>query len=179
MGAGKGILILVGIGANLDSQRAGPPRATCEAALAAMTEAGLAVVRRSRWYRSAPVPRSPQPWFVNGVAQVRTHLSPAEALAVLHRIEGDFGRLRGSSDTSQIGAPRSLDLDLLAYGDLVTSAADGPVVPHPRLHGRAFVLLPLAEVAPDWRHPVSGRSVAELIAALPPDQVAEPLEEES
>ncbi len=178
MGAGKGILILVGIGANLDSQRAGPPRVTCEAALASMTEAGLAVVRRSRWYRSAPVPRSSQPWFVNGVAQVRAHLSPAEALAVLHRIEGDFGRQRGGTDASQIGAPRSLDLDLLAYGALVTSPADGPVVPHPRLHGRAFVLLPLAEVAPDWRHPVSGRSVAELITALPPDQVAEPLEEE-
>ena len=181
MGAGKGTLILVGIGANLDSRRAGPPRATCEAALAAMTEAGLAVVRRSRWYRSAPVPpvpRSPQPWFVNGVAEVRARLSPAEALAVLHRIEGDFGRLRGAAGASQAGAPRSLDLDLLAYGALVTSAADGPIVPHPRLHARAFVLLPLAEVAPDWRHPVSGRSVAELIAALPPDQVAEPLEEE-
>lgn len=176
-GAGKGIVILIGIGANLHSQRAGPPLATCEAALAAMTEAGLAVGRRSRWYRSAPVPRSSQPWFVNGVVEVRSHLSPANALAVLHRIEGEFGRVRGAAGASQAGAARSLDLDLLAYGALVTSTADGPVVPHPRLHERAFVLLPLAEVAPQWRHPVSGQSVAELIAALAPGQIAEPLEE--
>lgn len=104
-------------------------------------------------------------------------MPPAEALAVLHRIEDAFGRVRGGPGASQAGAARSLDLDLLAYGALTTSAADGPVVPHPRLTERAFVLLPLAEVAPQWRHPVSRQSVAELIAALAPDQVAVPLDE--
>jgi len=144
-----------------------------------MTEAGLAVGRCSRWYRSAPVPRSPQPWFVNGVVEVNSRLSPAKTLAVLHRIEGEFGRVRAAS-ASQACAPRSLarslDLDLLAFGVLVSSTADGPVVPHPRLHKRAFVLFPLAEVAPHWRHPIFGQSIAELVAALPPGQVAEPLE---
>lgn len=162
----------------MHSERAGPPRATCDAALIAMTEAGLAVGRRSRWYRSAPVPRSSQPWFVNGVAEVRTQLPPPEALAVLHRIESEFGRDR-SAGVSRTDAARSLDLDLLAFGTLVTSSADGPVLPHPRLHARAFVLLPLAEVAPHWRHPISGQNVTELIAALPPGQVIEPVEESS
>ncbi len=165
-------MIFIGIGANLPSPRHGPPRATCEAALTAMTAAGLGIVRRSRWYRSAPVPVSRQPWYVNGVAQVVSALTPAELLELLLGIEAQFGRRRREPN-----APRILDLDLLAFGDLETAPAEGIVVPHPRMHERAFVLLPLMELAPAWRHPVSGLSVGELIAALPPDQVAEPMDE--
>ena len=160
--------ILIGIGANLPSAAHGPPRATCEAALAALRARGLRVLRRSRWYESAPVPPSDQPWYVNGVARVETALPPPALLALLHDIERDFGRER-----REINAARVIDLDLLAYGDRVESGP--PALPHPRLHERAFVLLPLAEVAPNWRHPATGRSVAALIAALAPDQAARPL----
>ena len=175
MGASKesdqNALIFIGIGANLPSPRHGPPRSTCEAALTAMTEAGLEIVGRSRWYRSAPVPVSRQPWYVNGVAQVASASTPAGLLELLLGIEAQFGRRRGEPN-----APRILDLDLLAFGDLVTGLADGVLVPHPRMHERGFVLLPLRELAPGWRHPVSGLGVGDLIAALPPGQVAEPMD---
>jgi 2-amino-4-hydroxy-6-hydroxymethyldihydropteridine diphosphokinase len=134
-------------------------------------------VRRSRWYRSAPVPPSDQPWYTNGVARIDTDLGPAALLALMLRVEERFGRRRGGGGPRF--AARVLDLDLLAYGDRVSGGAGGeagPILPHPRLHERAFVLLPLAEVAPAWRHPASGRSVAELIRALPPGQQVEPLD---
>ena len=161
--------VLIGLGANLPSSR-GAPQATCEAALEALGEAGVKVVRRSRWYRSAPLPPSPQPWFVNGVAAVETALDPVALLALLREIERRFGRVR-----VQLGEARKLDLDLLDYGGQVRPGEPPPELPHPRMHGRAFVLLPLAEVAPDWRHPRLGGSIEALIGALPPAQAAEPL----
>ena len=161
--------VLIGLGANLPSSR-GAPRATCEAALEALGEAGVKVVRRSRWYRSAPLPPSPQPWFVNGVAAVETALDPVALLALLREIERRFGRVR-----VKLGEARKLDLDLLDYGGQVRPSEPPPELPHPRMHGRAFVLLPLAEVVPDWRHPRLGGSVEAMIDALPPAQVVEPL----
>jgi len=136
-----------------------------------LSEAGVAVVARSRWYRSAPVPASPQPWFVNGVAAVATGLGPVPLLALMHRIEARFGRVRAAAN-----AARTLDLDLLDYDGMVRGAGEAPILPHPRLHERAFVLLPLAELAPDWRHPVTGAAIAGLIAALPADQPTRPLD---
>lgn len=162
-------LILVAIGANLPS-RFGPPEAACDAALAALEEHGVRVLRRSRWWESAPVPVSDQPWYVNGVAAVETALPPEGLLAVLHAVEEAMGRVRTVRN-----APRVIDLDLLAHGDVVLA---GTVeVPHPRLAERAFVVLPLAEVAPRWRHPVSGLTVPEMVAALPPGQEIRPLAE--
>jgi 2-amino-4-hydroxy-6-hydroxymethyldihydropteridine diphosphokinase len=162
-------VILIGLGANLPSA-VGSPRETLEAALQALADEGVRVLARSRWYRTAPLPRSDQPDFVNGVASVATAREPADLLALLHRIEARFGRVRGAPN-----AARTLDLDLLAYDERVTGDAAGPIVPHPRLHERAFVLLPLAEIAPGWRHPLFGRTVEELIAALPDGQDAKPL----
>ncbi len=164
-------MILLGLGANLEHPIHGPPRATLEAALAALGSAGIAVARRSRWYRSAPVPVSDQPWFVNGVAELRADLGPAELLAVLHEVEAGFGRVRRRRNEARI-----LDLDLLAYGGRVSAPGEQPLLPHPRLAERAFVILPIAELDPAWRHPVSGLSAAELARRLPPDQTAEPLE---
>lgn len=165
-------VIHIAIGANLPSSH-GPPRATCAAALSAMDGNGLRVVRRSRWYRSAPVPPSAQPWYVNGVAEVETDLPPAGLLEFLLDTEAGFGRRRPGPD-----APRTLDLDLLAVGDLVTGPGEELRLPHPRMHRRAFVLLPLAELAPDWVHPVLGLRIDRLIADLPPGQIAEPIDEE-
>ena len=163
-------MILIGLGANLPSLRHGPPRAALEAALLALADAGVGVIARSRWYESAPVPPSDQPWFVNGVVRVETASDPAELLDLLLAIERGLGRERRTAN-----APRVMDLDLLAYGEVISDGAEGPVLPHPRLHERAFVLLPLREIAPDWRHPALGRGVGELIEALGGDQEIRPL----
>jgi 2-amino-4-hydroxy-6-hydroxymethyldihydropteridine diphosphokinase len=139
--------ILIGLGANLPSPRFGAPVTTLNAAVARLTELGIHVAARSRWYESTPVPVSDQPNFVNAVICVATELEPAALLALLHRIEVEFGRVRGVRN-----APRLLDLDLLAYRDMVNH--DGaPQLPHPAMHLRAFVLLPLREIAPRWVHP--------------------------
>jgi 2-amino-4-hydroxy-6-hydroxymethyldihydropteridine diphosphokinase len=156
-------MILVALGANLPSPVHGGPRETLEAAVLALGEAGLRIAARSSWYETAPVPLSDQPWYMNGVAVVETNLSPGAVLGLLHQIEAAFGRVRAA-----VNAPRVLDLDLLAYGAIVQ--ADWPVLPHPRLHERAFVLRPLADVAPGWRHPVSGLGIGQMLAVLGPEQ---------
>jgi 2-amino-4-hydroxy-6-hydroxymethyldihydropteridine diphosphokinase len=166
-------LVFIGIGGNLCSRRFGPPRSVMEAAVAALPGAAIGVRRRSRWYASAPVPASDQPDFVNGVLEIDTALDAVALLQALHRIERAFGRER-----SVCNAARVLDLDLLAFGDRVNAAADGePTLPHPRLHLRAFVLRPLTDLAPGWRHPILGRTAAELLAALPENQRVSPLPE--
>jgi len=162
-------MILLGLGANLPSATHGQPEATLAAALAALAAEGVTVDRLSPWYRSAPVPAGDQPWYVNGVAVVATLLAPAELLELLHRVERRFGRVRRDRNE-----PRVLDLDLLDYDGLVEQGG-ATVLPHPRLHERAFVLLPLRDVAPHWRHPLLGRTVDELAAALPPGQRVERL----
>ncbi len=164
-------MILIGLGANLPHPRYGTPRRTCEAALSAIDCAELRVLRLSRWYESEPVPPSDQPWFINGVAEVRTTLEPGELLERLHGIEAAFGRVRRQSNEARL-----LDLDLLAYGRQVSAPGENPVLPHPRLAERAFVVLPLAEIAPDWQHPVSGLRARHLAARLPAGQAVRPLE---
>jgi 2-amino-4-hydroxy-6-hydroxymethyldihydropteridine diphosphokinase len=162
--------ILVGLGANLPSPRHGPPVATLEAALKVLAARGLRIRLRSRWWESAPVPLSDQPWYVNGVVDVATSLGPVPLLALLHEVEAAFGRVR-----SLPNAPRVLDLDLLAYGEEIREGPEPPLLPHPRLAVRAFVLYPLAEVRPGWRHPLTGLGLPEMIAALPAGQIVRPL----
>lgn len=152
-------MILIGVGANLPSA-AGPPRETCEAALTHLGRLGVIITARSAWYESAPVPASDQPWFVNGVAVATTQLSSAGVLAALHLTEVAFGRLRTTAN-----AARTLDLDLLAYGN-ETKNDSALLLPHPRLHERAFVLFPLRDVAPDWCHPVLGKTARDLAAKV-------------
>ena len=164
-------MILIGLGANLPSAQWGPPAATLDAALATFGTLGIEVLARSRFYESAPVPPSDQPWFVNAVAKVQTALGPEALLQALLGLEARFGRLREAP-----GASRALDLDLLAYGDLMTPADAHPALPHPRLHARAFVLWPLAEIVPCWRHPRFGATAEELRAALGGDQQVRPLD---
>ncbi len=163
-------MILVALGANLPSPRFGDPLGACIAALAALEAAGARPARMSRWYRSAPVPASDQPWFINGVAVLDSDLPPAGILALLHGVERNFGRVRRARNEARV-----IDLDLLAHGDRVSRPGEVPVLPHPRLGERAFVVLPLAELVPDWRHPVSGLSARELAARLPPGPGAEPI----
>lgn len=131
--------------------------ALLEAALEALPEAGLALVARSSWWASAAWPDPSGPGYLNGVAIVSTDFSPAETLAALHRVEAGFGRARGEAN-----APRTLDLDLIAYGRLVEEG--NLVLPHPRAHQRLFVMGPLAELASAWIHPVTGESAFRLAA---------------
>ena len=164
-------MILIGLGANLPSAEFGAPPASLDAALRMLQQSGVVLVRRSRWYRTAPVPVSEQPWFVNGVAAIETTLDPAALLALMQAIETRFGRIRRERN-----AARVLDLDLLDYDGRVSALGDPPpLLPHPRLAERAFVLRPLAEVVPYWRHPVTGQAIQDLLPRLPPGQAAEPM----
>jgi 2-amino-4-hydroxy-6-hydroxymethyldihydropteridine diphosphokinase len=164
-------MVLIAIGANLPAPDGAGPLETCHRAVAALQAiAGYDLVGLSRWYESAPVPPSGQPPYVNGVARLSgpTPYGPCEPERLLHTlqaIEQQAGRVRGAPN-----AARTLDLDIVAIGDLIRAAPD-PVLPHPRAHQRAFVLVPLADVAPKWVHPVLRQPVASLIAALPPQPI--------
>jgi 2-amino-4-hydroxy-6-hydroxymethyldihydropteridine diphosphokinase len=158
-------LILIALGANLPS-RYGQPYETLIAAKGAMRDAGLNIVRQSSTWLTAPVPVSDQPWYHNEVVALETPLSPYGLLEALQAIEQAFGRVRTVRN-----APRVLDLDLIAYHDAILSKPE-LIVPHPRMHKRAFVLLPLREIAPDWMHPVLQAPLSSLIAALPEGQNA-------
>lgn len=155
-------LALVGIGASLPGVDGVPPIETCRLAAARLDGLpGFRLRALSRWWESAPVPPlEGAPRFVNGVARLDGTADPAALLAALHAIEDGFGRTRPFPN-----APRTLDLDLIAFGDLVRQGPP-PVLPHPRAAERAFVLLPLREVCPGWTHPRLGRPVEALIAAL-------------
>ncbi|MCC7305465.1 MAG: 2-amino-4-hydroxy-6-hydroxymethyldihydropteridine diphosphokinase [Alphaproteobacteria bacterium] len=162
-------MILIAFGANLPS-RHGPPEQTFEAVKCALASAGVEVAKSSGLWHTAPVPVSSQPWYKNAVVEVKTGLGAFELLELLQRIEKDFGRADAAAN-----APRCIDLDLLAYNEAVINE-DNLALPHPRMQERGFVLYPLAQVAPRWRHPVLQKTVNEMLCALPAGQVAEPLE---
>jgi len=164
--------LYIGLGANLPHPRFGSPKATLEHVLTVLPGIGIRVLARSPWYESAPVPASDQPWYVNGVVRAATALSPQDVLARLHRIEAELGRQRVERNEA-----RSVDLDIIAFGKMILNGPSPPIIPHPRMAERAFVLLPLADLAPDWRHPGSGELISALIARLPRDQITRPLQE--
>jgi 2-amino-4-hydroxy-6-hydroxymethyldihydropteridine diphosphokinase len=115
------------------------------------------------------VPASDQPWYVNAAAEVRTDLSADPLLAELHAVEDEFGRVRAEPN-----AARLIDLDLLDYqGQQARGGPGRATLPHPRLSGRAFVLRPLADLAPHWRHPLLELPIQALLEALPAGQTAE------
>jgi 2-amino-4-hydroxy-6-hydroxymethyldihydropteridine diphosphokinase len=157
-------VILIGIGSNMTYPPAATPRETAAAAVAGLPEIGIRLITLSSWYASEPVPASDQPWFVNAVAIVACRLAPEALLDGLLGLETKFGRTRGAPN-----AARTLDFDLLDYDSRLMDTAT-LVLPHPRLHQRRFVLEPLREIAPDWRHPLLGLGAAELIARLAPGQ---------
>lgn len=151
----------IALGSNL-----GDSLAILRGALAALDQhPDIAVVACSRVYQTAPV-GPPQPDYLNACALLRSHLAPAELLHLLLAVERQFGRER----RERWGA-RRLDLDLLLFDDLIIETAELEV-PHPRMWERAFVLVPLAEVAPDWQNPRSGVTVADIRATLADQDVA-------
>ncbi|WP_321392323.1 2-amino-4-hydroxy-6-hydroxymethyldihydropteridine diphosphokinase [Emcibacter sp.] len=166
-------MILIGFGGNLPSPEFGAPANNIRAAMDMLSANGVVAEKISGFYETEPVPASDQPWYVNAVASVSTPLGAGNLLELLHRIEHDLGRVR-----EKRWEARLIDLDLLAYNDevlpsgedwLAAGQADLPgqaVVPHPRLHLRSFVLVPLMDIAPDWFHPVLKKTARELLSEL-------------
>lgn len=149
-----GKLIYLSLGSNL-----GDRATNLELAIAALPAAGVRVLRRSSLYETEPVDFLAQPWFLNCVVEAKTPLLPRQLLHALRGIE----RMLASRKLVARG-PRVIDLDILLYGNSVVHTEELQI-PHPRMDQRRFVLAPLAELAPDLRHPVRGATIAELLEA--------------
>jgi 2-amino-4-hydroxy-6-hydroxymethyldihydropteridine diphosphokinase len=162
-------LSYIALGSNL-AGRFADPAAAVEAAMRTLERSDIKVIARSRLYRSIAWPDPADPEFINAVAAIQTDLPPADLLDRLHATEAEFGRVRRFPN-----APRPLDLDIIDYDGLTSAPGAAPILPHPRMADRAFVLLPLAEIAPDWRHPMTGAGIADLVRALPDPTGVTPL----
>jgi 2-amino-4-hydroxy-6-hydroxymethyldihydropteridine diphosphokinase len=148
--------VFLGLGSNLGDREAHLRRA-----LARLAEEGVSIRALSSLFETEPVGGPPQGWFLNAVARGETEQAPEGLLAACLAVEAAQGRVRDERN-----GPRTVDLDILFYGDLVIERPS-LVIPHPRLGERRFVLEPLAELAPDLRHPVSGLTVRDLLARCP------------
>jgi 2-amino-4-hydroxy-6-hydroxymethyldihydropteridine diphosphokinase len=150
----KQVIVYLGLGSNLEGRKANLRRAL------ELLSTDVKVVKISPTYDTAPVGNTDQPRFLNLVCAAKTLLSPPHLLTFAKNIETKIGRINGPRNS-----PRPIDIDILFYGDLVLETP-ALVIPHPRLMERAFVLAPLADIAPDFKHPVSGKTVRQMLKEL-------------
>ncbi len=153
-------MIYIGIGSNLLGLKKETPIQNCKKAVLFIKKK-IKIVKISSWYESEPIPISNQPWYVNAVIEINTKKEPIELLNFLLQIEKIFGRTRNKKNESRI-----IDLDILDYKNIPINYKNKLVIPHPRMHKRAFVLLPLKEINSEWKHPISKIPISKLINNL-------------
>ncbi|MCG6558925.1 2-amino-4-hydroxy-6-hydroxymethyldihydropteridine diphosphokinase [Ruegeria sp. 1NDH52C] len=177
---------VIALGGNLSFDQ-NPPRITLRNATNELIARGVRVLAESRYFTTPCFPAGAGPDYINAAISFSSELSPAALLQLLHEVEAAYGRAR-----EQRWGMRTLDLDLICYGDRILPdresydawrqldparqtklAPDQLILPHPRLQDRGFVLVPMADVAPEWHHPVLGLTVQEMLAALPARDLAE------
>ncbi len=152
-------MILIAIGSNLNSDSFGSPLQNCLQAIKLLKKK-FNVEKISKFYETEPIPKSNQPWYVNGAIKIKSNLSPQEILENLILIEKAFKRVRNKKNEA-----RTIDLDLLTYNDQVLNTTN-LILPHPRMHLRKFVMQPVCDIDEEWIHPVLNKSAKNMIKTL-------------
>jgi len=159
------MLTYIGIGSNQ-----GDALSNCRKAIQAIAaDPRNRLVQCAPFYRTEPVGEKDQDWFINGVIALETSMPPRDLLHFLLTVEKSLGRFR-----RERWGPRIIDLDLLFYGNVI-SEDEELRIPHPRLHERRFVLVPLKDIAPDWEHPLLHQTIAEILGSLKKEEIVLPL----
>ena len=146
----------IALGANLKRFKHLSLQENIQTSLKHFPDYGINVIKISNWYKSEPYPKLSQPWYVNSVAKITTNETSENLINILHQIENLFGRKRNKQNES-----RTLDLDIIDYNGIIKT--DYPILPHPRMHIRKFVLLPLRDIEPEWLHPNYKTKINDLI----------------
>ncbi|MDI2090059.1 2-amino-4-hydroxy-6-hydroxymethyldihydropteridine diphosphokinase [Commensalibacter oyaizuii] len=159
-------MIFIAIGSNLPGAWSDTPYGMCQEAIQKISSRlQCQPIKISPWYETSPIPPSPQPLYINGIIAFQKKIQPVELLFILNDIEKEAGRMR-----NKVNEARPLDLDIIDIDGLVIDDFPRLILPHPRAHQRGFVLYPLRDIAPMWTHPLSHKSVEQLISELPLDQ---------
>ena len=157
-------MIFIAIGSNLESSTYGSPKENCMAAINILKKK-FNVKSISKFYKTEPIPKSDQPWFINVVINVRTELSPIEILKTLLSVESDFKRKRKNKNEARV-----IDLDLISYDNQVIKSRD-LTIPHPRMHLRKFVIKPICDINENWEHPKLKKKASIILKELAKQQI--------